>query len=210
MTQTKARRPKKVHNVIPELVRFLVPIDDLEPHPDNSRVGDVEFQRASLRKRGQYRLAIVQQSTGFLCVGNHMWKAAKAEGWTHLAAVIRDLTDDEARDLRVADNRGSDLATYDEEKLLGELNELVAAAEAREDGPDKDPGGAALSALAAVGFDQLALDGLSRAVHGRPTGAPAEAPDEFGDPEAGMTTDYACPNCAYEWSGQPKPGAEAA
>lgn len=188
-----------VHNVIPELAAFLVPIDAYKPHPDNARVGDVMFVRESLREHGQYRVAIAD-SNGFFALGSHMWRAAKAEGWTHLAAVQRDLDPEQARRLRITDNRSHDRGRYDQAKLLAELDEVVAAA-----GEDRE---AQIAALNAVGFDQLELAGLQRLVDDQAHQQDAAAaPDDFVDPEAGMTTDYQCPGCGYEWSGQPKPQA---
>lgn len=31
-----------------------------------------------------------------------------------------------------------------------------------------------------------------------------EAPEDFGDVDADLETDYRCPHCGYEWSGEPK------
>lgn len=202
------------HNVPPELLELiggeenLVPIEDLKPHPENARRGDVDFVRESLREHGQYRLAVVQRSTGFVCVGNHMLQAAALEEWTHLAAVYRDLDDHQARRLRLADNRAHDKGGYDQDALLAELENLRA--EASERAKDADPQEIAAKVLADVGFDQMAFDGLVQAVRGRDTGAPAEPPSEFRTVDDDLETDYACPHCGYEWSGLSKPTPEAA
>lgn len=205
------KTPAKVHNAVPELARFLVPIAEVMQHPENARRGDVDVVAASLVEHGQYRPAVVQASTGYVCVGNHMLQAAERLGWTHIAAIKRDLTDEQARRLRVVDNRSHDLGDYDQEKLLAELEGIRQdAAAAAADLPTDEAMEAASGALFAVGFDQLAFDGLIAAVRGRPTGDPKTPPGEFADPEAGMTTDFCCPQCGYEWSGQAKPTAEAA
>lgn len=201
------------HNAVPELEPLLVEIDSVQVHPDNARLGDVDFVRASLIEHGQYRPAVVQKSTGYVCVGNHMLQAAIAEGWTHIAAVFKDYDDAQARRLRLADNRAHDRGKYDDAKLLAELE--AAQKEALEEaagGAELDPdevNALQQDALAAVGFDQMAFDGLTVAVQGKPRGRQAESPGEFGNPEEGMTTDYACPSCGYEWSGLAKPNAPA-
>lgn len=194
--------PRKKHNVVPELEPLLVPIDSVAQHPDNARRGDVEFLKAKLEEFGQYQV-MVADAEGLLAVGNHRWQAAKALGWTHVACVRRDLDQATARRLRIADNAASDRATNDEAQLLDELNRIVAEAQAGLD--DQEIPAAGASALAGVGFDQMTIDGLARAVNGRQTGEPATPPGEFADPEAGMRTDYRCPHCEYEWSGNPKP-----
>lgn len=203
-------RPAPVHNVVEDLLPLLVPIEQLSEHPENARQGDVEIVRESLREHGQYRPAVVQESTGHVCVGNHMLRAAQLEGWTHLAAIRRPLTDHQARRLRLVDNRSHDRGHYDAEKLLAELQALQdeAAIEAEATDP-QDAQAVAAGALAAVGFDQLAFDGLLEQVSGQPRGDGATSPQAFPDPEAGMTTDYGCPNCGYEWSGLPKPNQPA-
>lgn len=200
----------QVCNVAEDLQGLLVPLDEIAEHPDNARVGDVDFVARSLEEHGQYRPAVVQKSTGQVCVGNHMLKAARSLGWTHLAAVRQDLTDAQARRLRLADNRAHDRGRYDEDKLLAELQALQAEAlDGQQDLDADEIGVLQADALEAVGFDQLAFDGLAEAVRGRPRGAGAEPPDQFGDPEAGMTTDYECPSCGYEWSGLAKPNRPA-
>ncbi len=123
-----------------------VPIDTLRPHPRNPRQGDIGAISESLRRFGQYRVAVVQESTGYVVVGNHMLAAARALGWTELAAIRMDLTDDEAARLMVADNRTSDLATNDDSVLLELLDGLAST-------PD---------ALEGTGYDTEDMDRISR------------------------------------------------
>lgn len=201
--------PPAVHNVVEDLLPLLVPIEELQEHPENARQGDVELVRESLREHGQYRPAVVQARTGYVCVGNHMLRAAQLEGWTHLAAIRRDLDDHQARRLRLVDNRSHDRGRYDEEKLLAELQALQTEAAADGAGDEDEAAIVAAEALAAVGFDQLAFEDLIGQVAGQRRGDPAHPPAHFPDPEDGMTTAYACPSCGYEWSGLPKPNEEA-
>lgn len=203
---------KQKHNIVPELAALMVPIDSVQPHPDNAREGDVDFLRGKLKEFGQYQV-LVADAEGLLAVGNHRWHAMKAEGWTHVAAVRRDLDAATARRLRVADNASSDRAGYDQAKLLSELRAITDEALARAGEAATDDGEAqkiTAQALEEVGFEQTTLDGLQAAVDGTPRGKPATAPESFDDPEAGMKTDFQCPQCAYEWSGQPKPNQHAA
>lgn len=114
-----------IHNVADGLQAFLVPIDQVRPHPRNKRQGDVGAMCLRLEHDGQYRLAVVQRSTGYICAGSHMWKAAKALGWTHLAVLYKDMDDTAALQLMVGDNRQADQGSYDQDGLEELLTELA-------------------------------------------------------------------------------------
>jgi hypothetical protein len=127
------------------LTDLLIAIDDVEPHPDNPRVGDVDEIAASLEANGLFRPLTVQRSTGYVLTGNHTWKAAKRLGWTEIAATYLDVDDEAARRIVLADNRTSDLGTYDD-AALAELLRIVA---------QEDAGG-----LAGTGYGDDDLDDL--------------------------------------------------
>jgi hypothetical protein len=102
----------------------LVPIDSVSEHPDNARRGDVETVRASLRAHGQYVPIVVQRSTGHIVKGNHTHRAAKEEGFTEIAVLFRDYSDDQARRVMLMDNASSDKGTYDTSDLVALLAAL--------------------------------------------------------------------------------------
>lgn len=100
------------------LRKFLVPIGDLEPWPGNPRRGDIEAVRASLRRFGQVKPVLVDGTR--IVAGHHVRLAAAAEGWTHVAAIPNEFTDEEeARAFLLTDNRTSELGSAD----LGDLTE---------------------------------------------------------------------------------------
>lgn len=113
------------HKVRKELARLLQPIDSVQPHPRNMRQGDVGAISRSLDVNGQYRPIVVHKSTNNILAGNHTWKAAKALGWTKIAVTTVDCSDDDALRILLADNRASDLATYDDVGLVAALRHLV-------------------------------------------------------------------------------------
>lgn len=113
------------HKVRKELARLLQPIDSVQPHPRNMRQGDVGAISRSLDVNGQYRPIVVHKSTNNILAGNHTWKAAKALGWSKIAVTTVDCSDDDALRILLADNRASDLATYDDEGLVAALRHLV-------------------------------------------------------------------------------------
>lgn len=116
-----ARAPKKWNGSAS--LKNLVPVDDLTPHPRNRRRGDVERITRSLDSFGQLKPVVVNDDNTILA-GHHVWQAAKALGWTHVAVAVTDLPGDEALTFLIADNRLSDLATWDDAGLLTDLGEL--------------------------------------------------------------------------------------
>ncbi len=111
--------------LVPEgLSSSLVEIDSLKQFPDNPRRGDVNLISESLAAFGQYRPIVVRRSDNAILAGNHTYQAAKALGWTHIAAVVIDADDDRSRRIVLADNRTSDLGWYDESALAGLLSSL--------------------------------------------------------------------------------------
>jgi hypothetical protein len=107
------------------LDKLTVPLEELSEHPNNPRRGDVPRIRDSLRRFGQVR-PIVATTDSVIVAGHHVYKAAQAEGWSHVAVVKVSLSDEEAKAYMLADNRLGDVARYEETmlaELLGTLNE---------------------------------------------------------------------------------------
>jgi ParB-like nuclease domain len=102
-----------------------VPIGELTRFPGNPRKGNVDQIRASIRRHGQYR-AIIVRDTGakknplVILAGNHTYDALAAEASETARCEIITCTDAEASAINLADNRISDLGTYDD-TLLAEL-----------------------------------------------------------------------------------------
>jgi hypothetical protein len=99
-------------------------LSDLRHYPGNARKGDVEAIRDSLRRNGQFRPLLVQESTGYVLTGNHTMDGMLAEGWTEADVTVLDVDDDAARRIVIADNRTSDLGSYDERALVALLRDL--------------------------------------------------------------------------------------
>ena len=101
-----------------------VEIDSLKEFPNNPRMGNVKELIESLKHNGQYKPIVVQESTGFILAGNHLWKAAKELGWTEISAVKIDVDDLQAKKIVATDNRLADLGAYDEKLLLDLLGDI--------------------------------------------------------------------------------------
>lgn len=125
------------HNIRPTLLDRAIPIATLKPHPLNDRTRDDRAEhelQQSLQVNGQYRAIVARRLTRGrvqILAGHGTVDAAKALGWTHVAAEIHEgLDDQEAARIVAVDNHTSDLAGYDETKraeLLGFLDDLAGS-----------------------------------------------------------------------------------
>jgi hypothetical protein len=95
----------------------IVKAEELIPHPDNARRGDLGTLRESIRDNGFYGSLVVQRATNMILVGNHRYRAAIEEGLTEMPVIWVDVDDAEARRLLLVDNRTTDLASYDDARL---------------------------------------------------------------------------------------------
>jgi hypothetical protein len=120
-------------------------LDELRPHPDNPRQGDVGAIHTSIEANGFYGSLIVQKSTQYVLAGNHRLVALRQAGAATVPVIEVDVDDATAKRILLADNRTNDLATYDDHHLLA-----ILAALSDEDG------------LVGTGYDQDDLDALAR------------------------------------------------
>lgn len=165
-----------------ELRPLLMPIETLTPAPFNMRQGDTPRIAESLRRYGQ-NTPIVLSRDGQILKGNNVHRAAvELLGWTHLAAVTADhLEDEDALLYLIADNDASDNSKLSPEAASQVQRHLLLQAETASD------------ELAAV--YRSAAEALAKAA------SRATAPEfQIVDPD-GMTVEYCCAECRYEWSG---------
>lgn len=108
------------------LAPLMRPIAEVRPHPENVRRGDVPRIADSLKRYGQLK-PIAALPDGRIVAGNHTFYAATELGWTELAVVTVDLTEDDARRYMLADNRATDMAGYDDEALARLLTSMMEA-----------------------------------------------------------------------------------
>lgn len=135
-----------------------VAVADLRPYYRNPRKGNVAAIAESLRENGQYRAIVVNRGTHTgrpfeVLAGNHTAQAAASLGWATLDAHLVDVEEDAAARIVLADNRTSDQGEYDNDALLGLLQEL--------DG------------LAGTGYDETDLEDLMAALDADLPPAPA-------------------------------------
>jgi DNA modification methylase len=125
-------------HIAPQLRALVVPIDSVELHPRNPRLGAVAAVAASLARFRQVKPIVVQRSTRYVIAGNHVLRAALSLGWTEIAANVEDLDDAEAIAFMLSDNRTADLGGYDDSLLAAILAEQQAEDNLAATGYDAD------------------------------------------------------------------------
>lgn len=150
------KKPKTAETpgISPALKGLAVPIDSVHLDPDNARAHpewNLDAIKRSYARFGQQR-PIVVDSQGTIRAGNGQWLAAKALGWTHIAAVTTDLAGADLTAFAIADNRTGELSVWNEDALA--------------------------KALAGIGADLAAAAGFSQDDLAKRLGEQAHARDE--------------------------------
>ena len=135
-----------------------VPVDSIQPHPENPNKGDVAMIQESIQENDFYGACVVQASSGRILAGEHRWRAARAEGLEELPVIFRDCDDHTALRILLVDNESARRGEVDPEVVEGILGTLTSV---------EDDG-----ALDRTGFD---LDWLEDREAEREAAAEAEA-----------------------------------
>ncbi|QDU46841.1 Modification methylase DpnIIB [Symmachiella dynata] len=104
------------------------PIDRVKPYDKNPRVNDqaVDAVAKSIKEFG-FRQPLVVDADGVLIVGHTRWKSAQKLGLSKVPVhVTKDLTPEQIKAYRIADNKSGELAEWDFDLLAIELGELLA------------------------------------------------------------------------------------
>lgn len=121
-----------------------VPLSALHEHKQNARQGDVGSVVESIKAMGWWG-TIVANKDGTVLAGNHRLKAARELGMESLPVYWVDVDDETALRILLADNRTSDLASWDNAALAGLLVDLQQQTE---------------TGLTGLGWDTADLDAL--------------------------------------------------
>jgi ParB-like chromosome segregation protein Spo0J len=114
--KTVAAAPSKPSNFLfnnSEIVDIKVP----KPHPRNPRIGNVDAVAESLLEHGQFKPIVVNKRNGFIAAGHHTWLGARKNGWPEISVVWIDVTEQQHLKIMLADNKTSDMGTYDDAVL---------------------------------------------------------------------------------------------
>lgn len=147
-------------------------VDDLIPYDRNPRHNDVAVDAVanSIREFG-FKVPIVIDSQNVIIAGHTRLKAAKQLELETVPCIIADdLTEEQVKAFRLADNKVGEIATWDLDLLTMELESL-----------DFD--------MESFGFEGRSFDINSK----------NESPDEFKEFDDGIATEHKCPMCGYEW-----------
>lgn len=133
----KTRQPEKLDTYEPpadmtakiadDLVSLALPIDELHPDPANARThtdANIETLKTSLSQFGQRKPIVVQRDGLLIRAGNGLWHAAKALGWSHIAAVVVDEGSTDATAFAIMDNRSAETSEWNDEVLAQQLLSL--------------------------------------------------------------------------------------
>lgn len=105
-------KAKDAPGIVPQEYE-MVPIDAIEPHPQNVNQGDVEAIVESIRHNRFYGAVTVQKSSNRIIAGKHRWLAAKKCGLNAVPVIWADVDDEEALRIMLADNRTTRLGFAD-------------------------------------------------------------------------------------------------
>ncbi len=101
-------------------------LSDIKPYPGNPRRNDaaVDAVAASIKEFG-FRQSIVVDADGEIVAGHTRYKAAQKLGLQNVPVhVATDMTPEQIKAYRIADNQTANLATWDSDFLTRELSEL--------------------------------------------------------------------------------------
>jgi site-specific DNA-methyltransferase (adenine-specific) len=101
-------------------------LDEIRPYPNNPRNNDgaVDAVAASIRAFG-FNVPIIVDASGEIVAGHTRYKAARKLGLETVPVIVADdLTDDQVKALRLADNKVSELSSWDYVMLEDELAEI--------------------------------------------------------------------------------------
>lgn len=102
-----------------------IEIDCLTDFPGNARRGALGVVRESIREHGQFRPLVVRRrdrKPDQILAGHTTRDALVAERYTTARCEILSCSDDEARAINLVDNRSQELAGWDSEALIAQLD----------------------------------------------------------------------------------------
>ena len=102
-------------------------VKDLIPYENNPRNNDeaVDYVAKSIEEFG-FKVPCVVSSDGVLITGHTRLKACKKLGIDEVPCIVADdLTEDQIKAFRIADNKVSEYSTWDNTKLAEELSDIM-------------------------------------------------------------------------------------
>jgi len=166
-----------IEHIAEPLRSLAVPIESLTLDPANARAHgerNLKAIESSLARFGQRAPLVVQRDGMVVRAGNGRLEAAKALGWSHIAALVVDESSIDATAFSIADNRTAELAEWDKTTLAALLADL--------DQNDFNIG--------ELGFNENELVAMLE---------DPLPPENFPDVGEGIAVDSECPKCGFRW-----------
>ncbi len=125
-------------------------IDEIVPYWNNPRnnAETVDKLMRSIKEFG-FNTPIVVNSDGVVITGHARLKACRKLGYKEVPCVVVDLTDEQAKKYRIADNKIAELSEWDEQQLYKELQEIGSAIDLEDIGFSDDEIQSVLGAMSA-------------------------------------------------------------
>ena len=169
-----------------ELKVELVDIDTLITDPDNVRLHNDRNRdavRRSIKQFGIRKPVVAHAKTNIVYAGNLTLDVARELGRKQIpvAWIPADVPSEVCRAYGIADNKTSDLSSFDDERLKEALRTLSEV-------PEID--------IEGVGFSQAEVDALLATVDD------FQLEDDFPEVGDDLETEHECPKCGFKWSGK--------
>ena len=102
-----------------------IALAEIKPYWRNPRNNEraVDAVKQSIEKYG-FNSPLVLDTDNVIIAGHTRYKALIQLGWKKAPCVVVDLPADKAKEFRIADNKTSELATWDMDNLIPELREI--------------------------------------------------------------------------------------
>jgi ParB family transcriptional regulator, chromosome partitioning protein len=103
------------------------PLSEIKPYEKNPRKNDdaVKYVAASIKEFG-FKVPIIIDRNNTIVAGHTRYKAAKELGLSEVPCIIADdLTDEQIKAFRLADNKAAEMAGWDYELLELELVDIT-------------------------------------------------------------------------------------
>ena len=163
----------------PDLIGLAHPVSSLSTLPGNPRRGDVEAVAASLKRFGQRKPIVARASDRVVIAGNHTLQAAVSLGWDEVAVSFVNDDESTSQAYALADNRISDLSSYDDQALLDLLESVEIF-----DG---------------TGYALADMESLAEFLYPSIDEMPNFMPDDSEQPKLDERSSTTCPKCKCEW-----------
>lgn len=102
-----------------------LPLDEIKPYPNNPRINDkaIDVVAKSIKRYG-YRSPIVVDKSNVIISGHTRYEALKLLGHTEAQVIVSTMSKAKAKEFRLIDNKSSELAEWDKDKLIAEVRNI--------------------------------------------------------------------------------------